>query len=302
MPEFDFTGGVNFTGLGETGSMPNFKIHQVHQYLDNVTWNHGNHSFKFGTDLHWQRSDILGGNSSHGLFTFNGSYTGASLADFLLGDASGGTLSTQLVGEMRFENYMFYAQDDWKVTPKLTVNIGLRYEFTTPWYEKHNHMDTLVLNPGPTFGTIQTAGYCGDSLSCRGLTELNLLSFAPRLGLAYQLDQKTVVRAAAGTVLRRPGSDRGQRPGGQQFSVQLQRCHHRHQHHAGSAIEHGISGRYHAGLRHAAGEFDVGCLGEVFPRTDDLSVEPHRGARTGRAACVDHGLRRIFLELSFGIL
>ena len=198
LPEFDFTGGVTFTGLGEPGSMPNFKIHQVHQYLDSVTWNHGNHSFKFGTDLHWQRSDIQGGNSAHGDFAFNGSYTGASFADFLLGDAATGTLSTQLVGEMRFQNYMFYAQDDWKVTPKLTVNLGLRYEFTTPWYEKHNHMDTLVLNPGPTFGTIQAAGYCGNSLSCNGLTQLNVTGFAPRLGLAYQLDKKTVLRAAAG--------------------------------------------------------------------------------------------------------
>jgi hypothetical protein len=198
LPEFDLTGGVNFTGLGETGSMPNFKIHQVHQYLDNLTWNHGNHSFKFGTDLHWQRSDILGGNSSHGQFQFNGSYTGISLADFLLGMSSSSTLTTQLVGALRFRNYMFYAQDDWKVTPKLTLNIGLRYEFTTPWWEKHNNMNTLVLDPGPAFGTIQPAGYCGDSLECRSLTQLNLLNLGPRVGLAYQLDKRTVVRAGSG--------------------------------------------------------------------------------------------------------
>jgi hypothetical protein len=199
LPEFDFTGGIGFTGLGETGSIPNFKIHQVHQYLDNVIWNHGNHSFKFGTDLHWQRSDILGGNSSHGLFQFNGTFTGVSLADFLLGMSSTSTLTTSLIGEMRFRNYMFYAQDDWKVTPRLTVNLGLRYEFTTPWWEKHNNMNTIVLDPGPSFGTIQTAGYCGDSLSCRGLTQLNLLNFGPRLGLAYQLDSRTVLRAGGGT-------------------------------------------------------------------------------------------------------
>ena len=200
LPEFDFTGsGLGFTGLGETGSMPNFKIHQVYQYLDSLTWNRGNHSFKFGTDLHYQRSDILGGNSSHGNFTFNGTYTGISLGDFLLGSPSNATLSTQLVGAMRFRNYMFYAQDDWKVTPKLTVNIGLRYEFTTPWWEKHNNMNTLVLNPGPNFGAIQTAGYCGSSLSCRGLTDLNWLNFAPRLGFAYRLEHKTVIRGAVGT-------------------------------------------------------------------------------------------------------
>ena len=198
LPEFDFNGGIGFTGLGETGSIPNFKIHQVHQYLDNVSWNHGNHNFKFGTDLHWQRSDILGGNSSHGIFQFNGQFTGISLADFLLGTSSSSTLTTALIGEMRFRNYMFYAQDDWKVTSRLTLNLGLRYEFTTPWWEKHNNMNTLILDPGPGFNTIQSAGYCGDSLSCRGLSDLNTLDFGPRVGLAYQLNSRTVLRAGSG--------------------------------------------------------------------------------------------------------
>ena len=199
LPLFDFSGGIGFTGLGEPGSIPNFKIHQVHQYLDNIIWNRGNHSFKFGADIHFQRSDILGGNSSHGSFSFTGAFTGTSLSDFLLGLSNSATLSTSLIGEMRFRNYMFYAQDDWKVTPRLTVNLGLRYEFTTPWYEKHNNMNTLVLNPGPAYNTIQSAGYCGDSLSCRGLENLNLLNFAPRLGFAFQLDNRTVIRAGAGT-------------------------------------------------------------------------------------------------------
>ena len=199
LPEFDFHGGINFTGLGEPGSTPNFKIHQVHQYLDNLSWNHGNHNFKFGTDLHWQRSDILGGNNSHGQFQFNGTFTGSSLSDFLLGMSSQSTLTTSLVGAMRFRNYMFYAEDDWKITPRLTLNIGLRYEFSTPWWDKHNNMNTLLLDPGPTFGAIQSAGYCGDSLSCRSLEDLNLHDFGPRLGVAYQLDSRTVVRAGAGT-------------------------------------------------------------------------------------------------------
>ena len=149
MPLFTLNGGIGYTGLGEPGSMPNYKIHQVHQYLDNLSWNHGNHNFKFGTDLHWQRSDILGGNNSHGQFQFNGTFTGISMADFLLGMSSQANLTTALVGQMRFRNYMFYAQDDWKVTPRLTLNLGLRYEFTTPWWEKHNNMNTLILDPGP---------------------------------------------------------------------------------------------------------------------------------------------------------
>jgi Carboxypeptidase regulatory-like domain len=198
LPLFTLNGGIGFQGLGEPGSMPNFKIHQVHQYLDNVSWNRGNHNFKFGTDLHWQRSDILGGNNSHGQFQFNGTFTGVSLADFLLGMSSQANLTTALIGQMRFRNYMFYAQDDWKIRPRLTLNLGLRYEFTTPWWEKHNNMNTLILDPGPKFGTIQAAGYCGDSISCRSLSDLNTLNFGPRAGLAYQLNNRTVLRAGAG--------------------------------------------------------------------------------------------------------
>jgi hypothetical protein len=59
-------------------------------------------------------------------------------------------------------------------------------------------MNTIVLNPGPDFGTIQPAGYCGDSLECRSLAQLNLLNLGPRLGLAYQLNNKTVIRSGAG--------------------------------------------------------------------------------------------------------
>jgi hypothetical protein len=59
-------------------------------------------------------------------------------------------------------------------------------------------MNSIVIDPGSTFNTIQTAGYCGDSLSCRGLADLNTLNFGPRVGLAYQLDTKTVLRGGVG--------------------------------------------------------------------------------------------------------
>jgi len=169
LPQFTLSGRVNYTGLGEPGSMPNFKIHQVHQYLDNVSWNRGNHNFKFGTDLRWNRSDIFGGASSHGGFTFDGSFTGISFADFVLGLTSAANLTSQLLGQMRFRNYMFYALDDWKLTPRLTLNLGLRYELSTPWWEKHNNMNRLELAPGrPPPSAIAGPFLCGTtSISAR---------------------------------------------------------------------------------------------------------------------------------------
>lgn len=206
LPLFTLSGAVPYTGLGEPGSMPNFKIHQVHQYLDNLSWNRGNHNFKFGTDLRWNRSDIFGGNSSHGNFTFNGNFTGISFADFLLGWPASATLTSTLTGAMRFRNYMFYAQDDWKVTARLTLNLGLRYELTSPWFDKYDSMNKLVLDPGPEFNTVRKAGWCGRSWSCRALVNTDTNNWAPRLGFAWQVGSRTVVRGGAGVFYAGQGS------------------------------------------------------------------------------------------------
>ncbi len=206
LPLFTLGGAIGYQNLGEPGSMPNFKISQVHQYLNNLSWNKGRHNFKFGADLRWNRSDIFGGNSSHGNFTFDGNFTRISLGDFLLGWPSSASLTTFLVGALRFQNYMFYALDDWKVTPRLTLNIGIRYELSSPWYDKYNNMNKLDLSPGSNFNTIVTAGYCGDSWSCRALVNTDTNNWGPRLGLAYQLTPRTVLRAGSGVFYGGQGS------------------------------------------------------------------------------------------------
>jgi hypothetical protein len=201
-----FGGAIGYEGFGEPGSMPNFKIHQVHQWLNNVSWYKGNHNFKFGVDLRWNRSDIFGGDAAHGNFNFDGQFTRVSLGDFLLGSPASFSLSTLLPGQMRFRTYMFFAQDDWKVNSKLTLNIGLRYELSSPWYEKHNNQSKIDLNPGPKFNTIISAGHCGDTWTCRSLVETDKNNWAPRLGFAYQFRPKIVIRSGAGVFYAGQGS------------------------------------------------------------------------------------------------
>jgi len=206
LPQFAFAGAYAYQGLGEPGSMPNFKVHEVHQFLDNLSWNRGKHNLKFGVDLRWNRSDIFGGNSSHGNFNFDGQFTGVSFADFLLGAPATVALSSTLTGNMRFNNYMFYALDDWKVTPRLTLNLGLRYELTSPWFDQHDNMNVLVLAPGSEFNTIRPAAYCGNSWSCRALVNTDTNNWAPRVGFGYQLAGRTVVRAGFGVFYGGQGS------------------------------------------------------------------------------------------------
>jgi len=206
LPRFGLAGGIGYEGLGEPVSVPNFKIHQVHQWLNNLSWYRGNHNFKFGVDLRWNRSDIFGGDWAHGNFQFDGQFTRISFADFLLGLPASVTLTTLLPGQMRFRNYMFFAQDDWKVTPRLTVNLGLRYELTSPWWEKHNNQSKIQINPGADFNTIVRAGTCGGSWTCRGLVETDTNNWAPRLGFAFQWNPRTVIRAGAGVFYAGQGS------------------------------------------------------------------------------------------------
>ncbi|MBM3753940.1 MAG: hypothetical protein FJW38_08170 [Acidobacteria bacterium] len=201
-----FGGAIGYEGFGEPGSMPNFKIHQVHQWLNNLSWYRGNHNFKFGVDLRWNRSDIFGGDAAHGNFQFDGQFTRVSLADFQLGLPASFSVSTLLAGQMRFRNYMFFAQDDWKVTQKLTVNIGVRYELTSPWWEKHNNQSKIQIDPGADFNTSIRAGHCGGSWTCRGLVETDTNNWAPRLGFAYQWNPKTVIRAGSGVFYAGQGS------------------------------------------------------------------------------------------------
>jgi carboxypeptidase family protein len=131
----DFPG---FPGLGISGFLgfnPNAfsPIHfrdNKYEILDNVAWIHGAHSLRFG--VHFRRYDTATTNAarSRGDFTFNGTYTGNAWADFLLGLPFQGrrTFPRNLFGIKYLHNEHFFVQEDWKISPRLTLNAGLRYE------------------------------------------------------------------------------------------------------------------------------------------------------------------------------
>lgn len=199
LPVFALGGALGFTGLGGSGSLPNFKETGTFQFLDNVTLIRGRHSLRLGADIRYDNTNIRGCNICRGQFQFTGRYTGVSLGDAFLGWTNQGQLSTLLVGDMLFRSWMFYFQDDWKITSNFTLNLGLRYELTTPWFDEHNRMSSLELNPASRdFGRLIYAGERGNGYEDRGLVSFDKNNLAPRVGFAWRFGPKWTLRSGFG--------------------------------------------------------------------------------------------------------
>lgn len=180
------------------------------QLEDNLIYTRGRHQIKTGFQFVRERQDYIyqGNNGALGFLTVS-ALTGSSLADFWLGYVStGGGLSLRDTGgvvsrpaQLRGNIFGAYVQDDWRVTPTLTVNLGLRFEDHTPLYEASDR----AVNFGLTTGTIYTAnGRDGTTkFSNRALYNnyLGIGDWLPRIGLAWTpvaLGGKTVIRAGFG--------------------------------------------------------------------------------------------------------
>jgi hypothetical protein len=200
---------AGFRQLGPRG-WPNLNTLDNLLIADNFLVQKGHHSVKVGGE--YRRAEIFreAARSRRGSFSFSGVYTsqrpndgvsrsqsGNGIADMLLGMASGGTISTVAGEDPVIPYWGFYAQDDWKVTSKLTLNAGLRWELfqgpTFPNPEKQTSSRYLLpeINGKPEQFVAPADGKdCGCNQDWNNL--------APRLGLAYRWNEKTVVRAGAG--------------------------------------------------------------------------------------------------------
>ncbi len=185
------TGAANF---------PASKSGKIWQLLDNFSWLHNRHSFKFGVDMQRVTMFAYATNAARPPFVFNGTYTGSGIADFLLGYVYSVSTSQQQLDTLQQYVYNAYVQDDWKVTNKLTLNFGMRYELPTPFAEEHDRQSNFVLDAGPCF--FQLIAVSQDSKCNAGIGRAQVRAdtnnFAPRAGFAYQAAGKTVVRGGAG--------------------------------------------------------------------------------------------------------
>ncbi|PYQ02005.1 MAG: TonB-dependent receptor [Acidobacteria bacterium] len=197
LPGITIDGFFGGGGLGRIGSpdfLPKFQHTNQFEFIDSVSWLKGNHSLKFGADIIApMKNTFMDVPATRGSLRFRNRFTGNPVADFLLGYVSDFQLSNVYAVDQRHWASMFYVQDDWKVNSKLSLNLGLRYDFITPALEASNRQTNFV--PGGS-GSLVFAK--DGSLQDRGLVKPDRNNFAPRVGFVYKIDERTIVRGGYG--------------------------------------------------------------------------------------------------------
>jgi hypothetical protein len=214
MPVFSITG---FQGISQIAY--NTPAEMIYQWQDNLSWVRGRHTIKMGAELwhNYGASYNVSPTNAFGNESFTGAYTGYAYSDFLLGIArSASRASSGFVRVYRTSNdYFFFIQDDWKATSKLTINLGLRYEYNPPYVEKEDRLSNFnpltgqLVVPTQAAKSVLNSGFVASNLvpivladqvglPVRTLAYADKNNFAPRLGMAYKVTPKTVVRAGAG--------------------------------------------------------------------------------------------------------
>jgi hypothetical protein len=211
------------TALGRQTSNPQFQNPTSWDPKINYSKVIGRHSLKMGYEYLLVHTQILDTNPLYGQDTYNGQFSKPTcaqlgqaagcavtsdqasydLADFIFGTPSIISQGSYLIVNLRQYVHSLYFQDDWRVTPKLTINAGLRWDFATPLYERDNN----YTNFDPTTDTMKHA--TGGSLYNRSLVHPDYKDYGPRIGLAYSIDPKTVARSGYGisySFFNRPGS------------------------------------------------------------------------------------------------
>lgn len=222
---------TNFTGFGRQSTNPQWQNPALLDPKVNYTWVKGNHSLKFGYEYEHIWMAVNDNNPLYGSWTYGGGYSlcdaaisancattasGAAAptsaqadtywADFLFGTTSSYQLANYFVVHLRQTLDSAYAQDDWKVSPSVTLNLGLRWEYGSPYSEWKNYVSNwdpasqtvLTITPGAVAGNGITPVSAG---GVYGSTLMNpqLKDFMPRIGFAIAATAKTAIRGGFGT-------------------------------------------------------------------------------------------------------
>jgi hypothetical protein len=248
VPSMSFSGD-GFSALGDSSDDPYQIADNTAQFVDNLSWVKGKHTFKFGFEYNRQNFDTLGNQFLRGQFTFQPNATqslthtgGDAFAEFLLGDMYDSTVAFQdAVANFQRNAFALFADDTWKITPKLTLSLGLRWELTPPFTDQLGNYINVVQpqiidasdqpaanqpyfirqgncqnayagnpnagNPMISFTWASTPIVCNNGTENNALYQTRYDDFAPRIGIAWSPDSKTVVRAAYGEFFVQDGGN-----------------------------------------------------------------------------------------------
>lgn len=194
VPSIDFTGDLSGTNIGVPADTPN-QFNNTFQWQDNFSKIIGTHSLKFGGQFHYDQINDRNLFGENGDYAFSGSETNSDFVDFLIGAPSTFIQASRQILDSRSKYMGLYGQDSWRVTPNLTFNYGLRWEFSQPWYDTQGKLETLI--PGEQ-SRLFVAGTCtgctgaptgwvvpGDPGVPKTLAPTQYHDFSPRLGIAY---------------------------------------------------------------------------------------------------------------------
>lgn len=202
---------ASYIGIGQTRSLPIFRRENTIQYIDNLSYTVGKHTLKFGADFRRRQLTIYQTNQGNGRFNFSPAFTdsrqgsgGDSMASFILG------YGTSIVHDytlnwpgQRGSEFGVYIADDWRVSKKLTLNLGLRWDYYSPYSEVANRW----ANFNVITGKIDIAGV--DGVDKYAGIKPYYKNFGPRFGFAYQVMNHTVIRGGYGIFFNPTGSEGG---------------------------------------------------------------------------------------------
>lgn len=217
----------NFASYGDPANGPYANWDTIFQWTDTFNWTKGKHNFRFGGEYMRTRFNLTGNDVARGRFTFNGQYTAnagvAPIAQNAIGDYLLGLMSNaegqlgQVVAMLRNSATSFYFQDQWKVSPTLTINYGVRYEIQPGYHEKYDHLTRIDIDWGngifPTWVRAGSGGFydgyapyklpaavptARDGRFGNTIFRTDYKNLGPRVGIAWSVTPKTVIRAGGG--------------------------------------------------------------------------------------------------------
>jgi len=201
-----------FTTLGRQATNPQFQNPALLNPKINYSWVVGRHSFKIGYEYQHIWMAVQDTNPLYGSWTYSGAFSrnydpithqlvnGEAatpdnyVADYLFGTPNSYSISSFFVAHLRNQSHYAYLQDDWKVTPRLTFNLGLRYEYGSPYWEQKN----LQTNFNPALASQGPAAMIQATDSNRSLVDSDKNDWAPRVGFNFSPDDKTSIRGGYG--------------------------------------------------------------------------------------------------------